>query len=108
MGIQPIPVSGRLALQRLQATDKGSSMKSPSSKDGEYPESATVAMTFGTNEAILSFDRVKADYRDMDQQHRVYFLSAFLRVIINCMRVSIGTEATMAILDTAKEYLTNG
>ena len=44
----------------------------------------------------------------MDGQQRVVLYSAMLKAPVGCMRQSIGTEATLAILDAAKEYLTNG
>ena len=57
---------------------------------------------------LTIMDRIKEQVRGMDDQQRVVFFSALLKVPIGCMRASIGTEAALAILDTAKEYLTNG
>lgn len=62
----------------------------------------------GHNIGVTLMDRIKEQVMAMDEQQRVVFYSAMLRAPILCMRKSIGPEATMAILDSAKEYLTNG
>lgn len=57
---------------------------------------------------VTLMDRIKEQVMKMDDQQRVVFYSAMLKAPVGCMRASIGTEATLAILDAAKEYLTNG
>ena len=57
---------------------------------------------------VTLMDRIKEQVMKMDDQQRVVFYSAMLKAPVGCMRKSIGHEATLAILDAAKEYLTNG
>lgn len=57
---------------------------------------------------VTLMDRIKKQVMAMDEQERVVFYSAMLRAPVVCMNKSIGTEATLGILDAAKEYLTNG
>jgi hypothetical protein len=57
---------------------------------------------------VTLMDRIKEQVMAMDEQQRVVFYSAMLKAPVGCMRASIGTEATMAILDSAKEYLRHG
>lgn len=83
----------------VKSEDK--SLSSYSAQDAEV-------MALGGSVGFKALDDVKETVVAMDQRQRLYFFSAFLRLVVNCMKASIGIEATMAILDTAKEYLTNG
>lgn len=57
---------------------------------------------------VTLMERIKEQVMAMDEQERVVFYSAMLKAPLACMRKSIGTEATLAILDSAKEYLKDG
>jgi hypothetical protein len=65
-------------------------------------------LQLGQQLGVTLMDRIKEQVMAMDEQQRVVFYSAMLRAPIVCMKKSIGAEATLAILDAAKEYLTNG
>lgn len=72
-----------------------------------YTSQDAEVMALGGSVGFAALDDVKETVVKMDAQQRIYFFSAFLRLVVNCMKASIGVEATIAILDTAKEYLTN-
>jgi hypothetical protein len=62
----------------------------------------------GDDAGVRCMVEIKGDVEKLDMQQRIVFFASMLRVPINCMKASIGVEATMALLDAVKEHLTNG
>ncbi len=74
--------------------------------EGDYNFSSDVdVMRLGTDIGIELMDKLKEMVAEIDQQRRIYFFSALLRVQVECMVRSIGGEATRAICDTAEEHV---
>jgi hypothetical protein len=71
-------------------------------------ESADEVIASGTAVGIWIMEGIKERVMGMPQADRIMFYTAMLKVPVGCMKQSVGAEATLAILDTTKERLTNG
>ena len=71
-------------------------------------QSADPILKAGTTKGVKLMMEIGEAVQAMSQQDRIYYFSAMLRVPVECMKASIGTEAAMAMLDAAKEHLTDG
>lgn len=72
---------------------------------GEYAEKNADALQVGTDHGVAMLDEAKRFVMKQDQGRRILYFSGLLRVVVECMRASVGKDATLAVLDTAREYV---
>jgi hypothetical protein len=72
---------------------------------GDYAEKNADVLKVGTDHGVACLDEAKRYVKQQDAGRRVLYFSALLRVVVECMRASIGRDASLAVLDTAREYV---
>lgn len=72
---------------------------------GAYAEKNADVLKVGNDHGVALLDEAKVFVMKQEQGRRVLYFSALLRVIVECMRASVGNEAALAVLDTAREYV---
>ena len=72
---------------------------------GDYAEKNADVMKVGDDHGLALLDEAKVFVVKQEPGRRVLYFSALLRVIVHCMTASIGNDAALAVLDTAREYV---